>query len=166
MTATATTMPLSQLMSERNRAVYIKDKRGDVVGGNYHVPKGDFARFLGFKPETKEEKQGNVEGWRTVEIAIQKEMNKLGESAMKNGMAYRNMYIANGRFDNEPGREKDMIASGLDSINESLEVGHASGIRYLEMQYKFHLASTNFGSISNLMKARSDSIKKTINEIR
>jgi hypothetical protein len=159
-------MTVSQLAQERNRVVNLRNRRGDVVGGDHYIPKGDFARFLGFKPETEQEKKGNVEGWRTVEIAIQKEMNKLGRSAVEHGAAYRNLFIANGRFENEPGRERDMLASGLDSIKESLEIGQSTSMRYLEMQYKFQLAGINFGTISNLMKTRNDTIKKAVNEVK
>jgi hypothetical protein len=159
-------MTVAQLTQERERVVNLRNKRGDVVGGDHLFPKGDFSRFLGFKPETEQEKKGTFEGWRAVELAIQKDMSKLGQAAMKNGTAYRNMYVANGIFDNQPGRERDGLASGLDTVRASLEVGAETNMRYLEMQYRFQLAGINFGTISNLMKTRNDTIKKVVNEVK
>ena len=45
-------------------------------------------------------------------------------------------------------------------------LGQAMGMRYLEMQYKFQLAGEQFGTLSNLMKTRSEAVKKSINEVR
>lgn len=167
MNAMGNAIPVSQQMPKRERAIGVRGRDGTIYGGNFTIPKGDFTRFLGWKKPTEAEKSGqaNMSGARTLEVAIQKKMQNLGKGAMQRGMGYRNMYISWGRFTNEPGREKDMIKSGLDAIDQSLEVGHAMGIRYLEMQYKFHLASKNFGAISNLMKCRHDSIKKSINDV-
>ena len=61
---------------------------------------------------------------------------------------------------------ESMVKDGLDSIRGSVELNKASNMYYLEMQYKFMLASRNFGVISNLMKVRSESTKKAINEIK
>lgn len=169
MTAMGQTIPIGQLMPKtKQRSVGIRERDGTIRGGNFSIPQGDFARFLGWKAPTDKEKSGQkkMSGGRTLEVAIQKQLNELGKGAMQRGMAYRNQYISWGRFSNEPGREKDMIKSGLDAVNESVELGHAMGIRYLEMQYKFQLASKNFGSISNLMKARHESIKKAVNDVR
>jgi hypothetical protein len=54
----------------------------------------------------------------------------------------------------------------MDSIQQSVELNNASNMHYLEMQYKFQWASKSFGVISNLMKVRHDSTKKSINEVR
>ncbi len=169
MTAMGQTIPVSQIIpKKKERSIGLRERDGTIRGGNFSIPQGDFSRFLGWKTPTAEEKSGRkkMSGARTLEVALQKQMNELGKGAMQRGMAYRNMYISWGRFSNEPGRQKDLIKSGLDAVNESVELGHAMGIRYLEMQYKFQLASKNFGSISNLMKARHESIKKAINDVR
>ncbi|MBC7793760.1 MAG: hypothetical protein H7Z43_08630, partial [Clostridia bacterium] len=81
----------------------------------------------------------------------------------------------------EPGREGDAVANGIDALKNSVEssnangldemknsveLSHSMGIQYLEMQYKFQLASTNYGAISNMMKARSETIKKSLDGVR
>ena len=166
MDATGNLIPVSKL--QQKRSGWVKNKKGDAIGSGFLMPKGDFAAFLGWKPETEAEKSGKkpVSGSRAIEIAIRKQIDTLGKQATRNGELYRNMYISHGRFENEPGRERDLVESGLDSIKESVELGHAMGIRYLEMQYKFQLAFKNFGTISNLMKTRHESVKKSISEVR
>ena len=150
------------------RQVWIRDKNGDVLGGNFTVPKGDFARFLGFRAPTTAEESGKqkVSSDRVLEMALHKKFNHLGAEAMQRGMAYRNTYISWGRYENQPGREKDMLKDGLDSVRQSVELNKSSNMYYLEMQYKFHWASKNFGVISNLMKVRHESTKKAITEVR
>jgi hypothetical protein len=152
--------------SAKERATYITKKNGDVVSSGYSVPKGDFARFLGMRPPTAAETGGAVSGFRAVEVALQKNFNALGRSAVKNGSKYRSVPGALGAFDNEPGREADGVANALDAMKDSVEVGHAMGMQYLEMQYKFEYASRSFGTISNMMKARYESVKKSLDGVR
>ncbi len=72
-----------------------------------------------------------------------------------------------GAFDGEPGREDETPPSnGLDAMTNSVEMGSAMGMQYLEMQYKFQLASTNYGAISNMMKARYETVKKSLDGVR
>ncbi len=151
-----------------NRQVWIRKKNGDVVGSNFTVPKGDFSRFLGYKAPTKDEESGKqpVSSDRVLEIAMQRSMKDLGSKAMQSGSAMRNMYISHGKYENKPGREKDMIKDGMDSIQQSLELNQSSNMAYLEMQYKFQWASKSFGVVSNLMKVRNEATKKAIAEVR
>jgi hypothetical protein len=154
--------------TSNDRKVWVKKKNGDLVGGNYVVPKGNFARFLGYAKPNAEEKsgQGKSTASRVIEMALHNEFNDLGKKAMQRGMAYRNMYISMGKYSNQPGRERDMLKDGMDSINQSVELNRSSNMYYLEMQYKFQWASKSFGVISNLMKVRNESTKKAINEVR
>ena len=152
--------------SAQDRKVYITKKNGDVVGQGVTIPKGDFSRFLGMKPPTAQEAAGNVAGFRAIEVALQKQFNQLGPNAVKNGAKYRNIAGSLGAFDNEPGREFDAAQNGLDAMKNSVEMGHAMGMQYLEMQYKFQLASTNYGAISNMMKARYETVKKSLDGVR
>lgn len=168
MNATGTTLTVEQLIGNRkDRTATLKGKSGNLYGGNFTSPKGDFARFLGYKPESEDEKNGaKMSATRTLEVAIQKEMKVVGEGAAERGMAYRNLYIAPGRYSNEMGRGKDMINDGLEAVNQSVERGAELNMRYLEMQYKFHLAGKNFSVVSNLMKVRHESVKKSMNDVR
>ncbi len=111
------------------RKSYIKNKEGDLVGNNYTIPKADFAGFLGYKPASKAELTGDqpVTGHRAIEVALQKSFNEIGDGAAERGNTYRNMYVANGRFQNEPGREKDMIKDGLDSIKAGPDATSTQG---------------------------------------
>ncbi|MEZ0315055.1 MAG: hypothetical protein ACAI38_25065 [Myxococcota bacterium] len=152
--------------SAEDRKVYITKKNGDVVGKGFSVPKGDFSRFLGMKAPTPQETAGNVAGFRAIEVALQKQFNQVGRSAVKNGSKYTSIGGALGAFDNEPGREFDAAANGLDAMKDSVELGHAMGMQYLEMQYKFQVASTNYGAISNMMKARYETVKKSLDGVR
>ena len=151
-----------------DRKVWLKNRRGDAVGGNFTIPKGDFSHFLGWNKPTAAEATGEkqVSGGRVLEVAIQKEFDRLGKKAVVNGMAYRNMVISSMRYNNKPGREKDMIRDGLDAIKSSVEMNGASNTLYLEMQYKFQMASKSFTTLSNLMKVRHESTKKAVSEIR
>jgi hypothetical protein len=152
--------------SAKDRQVYFKSKKGDVVGTGYTIPKGDFARFLGMKEPTAEEKQGKVSGWRAIEVAMHREFNKLGEQSVKDGAHILAPVQAHGKLENEPGRVQDQLQDGLHAMKESMEIGASANMRYLEMQYKFQMASMSYGTISNLMKARYESVKKSISEIR
>lgn len=187
----------SESVGEQTRALresYIRAPNGDYVGNNYVVPKGDFSKHLGYKEATPQELSGEkpLSGSRIIEIALQKEMQDLGERAAKNGNSYRNIHISWGRFGNEPGRERDMLRDARDAIaagpdKNSIEdkVGRmipSSGgtapyfqklqdmqtssrndnIRYMEMQYKFMEMSKQEGTISNLMKTRHDAVSRGI----
>ena len=167
MSVTANVAPYNPATS-KDRQVWIKKKNGDLVGGNFVVPKGDFSRFLGYaKPSAAEQKgESKVSPERVIEMALQREFNTLGKKAMQRGMAYRNMYISMGKYANQPGREQDMLKDGMDAIGQSVELNRASNMYYLEMQYKFQWASKSFGVISNLMKVRHESTKKAVNEVR
>lgn len=153
-------------LASNNRQVYFKTKKGDVVGAGYTIPKGDFARFLGTKEPTEEEKQGKVSGWRAIEVAMHREFNKLGDESVKHGANYFATIQAQSKLENQPGRAADQIRDGLHAMKENMEIGASANMRYLEMQYKFQMASMGFGTISNLMKARYESVKKSISEIR
>lgn len=168
MDAFGSTIALSRLNPEQNRKVWIKNKKGDAVGSGFLIPKADFAHFLGWKKATKEEESGKkpIDAWRTLELAIQKEMDTVGKSAVQNGERYRNLFIAPSKYENAPGREKEMLNEGVDSIQQSVEMGHATSMKYMELQYKFLLASKNFSVISNLMKVRHEAMKKSVSEIR
>lgn len=174
------------------RQAYIRGKNGDLIGNNWSVPKGDFSNFMGYKPPSQEELTGKkpISGGRVIELALQKEMAALGEGAAQHGNEYRNIYVAPFRFQNEPGREKDMIASGIDAIQQGPEKSTAAAevnrmgslspakymemlntysektkndnVRYMEMQYKFMNISKQEGTISNLMKVRNDAVKGAI----
>lgn len=199
---TTSTGPVSQSIAaekdsrvKQEREYYLRNKDGDKVGGNFTIPKGDFSHFLGYKPATKAEKSGDEQpsGSRVIELALQKEMNSLGEGAAKHGMEFRNWYAAWGGYENQPGREKDLIKSGIDAFNNSMEkdsdlnltksstMGNSNyfeqlekyqksssetNVRYLEMQYKFDQASKSHGMISNLMKVRHEAISRAIHESR
>jgi hypothetical protein len=167
MSAQATGIAFDPARAE-NRQVHLRAKNGDLIGSNYRIPKGDFAHFLGFKAPTDGEESGKekVTADRVLEMALHKEFNELGSKAMSRGSAYRNMYVSHEYFTNKPGRERDMLKDNMDSIQQSVELNKASNMYYLEMQYKFMLASKNFGVISNLMKVRNESTKKAINEVK
>lgn len=151
----------------QKRQVWIRQKNGDIVGGNYRIPKGDFSRFLGYRPASGQENAGKkVSANRVLELAMQKSFQKLGTEAMQRGSAYRNMYVAMGRRANRPGSEGSVMRDNVDAVGQSLELNRASNMQYLEMQYKFQWASKSFGVISNLMKARHESTKKSISEVR
>jgi hypothetical protein len=109
--------------TQAQRSSFLIDKSGDAVGNNWSVPKADFSKFLGYKPPTPEEQSGKsqVSGQRVMELALQKEMQDIGLGAAKNGNAYRNMYVSQGKFANEPGREVDMIKDGLDAVRRGPE---------------------------------------------
>ncbi len=149
------------------RQVWLKRKNGDLVGGNYRIPKGDFGRFLGYRAPSSAEQSGKkVSANRVLEVAMQKSFRELGAKAMQRGAAYRNLYVAAGRRSSRPGSEGSALAEGMDAIQQSLEVNKASNMQYLEMQYKFQWASKSFGVISNIMKTRHESTKKSISEVR
>ncbi|MEO1174109.1 MAG: hypothetical protein AAFX94_18985 [Myxococcota bacterium] len=169
MNASANVMSAEQMVTgTKKRTVHLRGKSGNLYGANYTIPKGDFARFLGWKPETESEASGQqkAQGWRALQIAIQKEMNQVGESAMQRGSTYRNLFIAPARYSQKPGRGEDMIADGVNAMEQSVEKGHNLNMRYLELQYKFQLAGKNFGTVSNLMKVRHESVKKAMNDVK
>jgi len=114
MSVAGKTIPVAELQarSKVNQPnAWIRNKKGDVVGSGFVMPKGDFGHFLGWKPETDSEKSGKkqVSGARALEIAIHKQINDLGAQATRNGDLYRNMYISWGKFTNEPGREAHLL---------------------------------------------------------
>lgn len=186
----------SESVGEQTRALresYIRAPNGDYVGNNYVVPKGDFSKHLGYDKPSQAELSGEkpLSGSRIIELALQKEMQDLGERAAKNGNSYRNIHISWGRFGGEPGRERDMLKDARDAIQAGPEkntledkvgrMGLSNGtapyfqklqdmqtssrndnIRYMEMQYKFMEMSKQEGTISNLMKTRHDAVSRSI----
>lgn len=169
MNAMSQPMTVEKMMQgQQARSVHLKGKSGNLYGGNYTIPNGDFSRFLGWKPETDAEKSGEqqTDGWRTVQVAIQKEMDKVGKGAVQRGSSYRNIFIAPSAFKNQPGRERDYLTEGLNAVSNSLEQSQELNMRYLEMQYKFQLASKNYTCVTNLMKARHDSVKKSMDDVK
>ena len=171
MSALATSFSIQDFAAQQKRG-HIKTKNGDAIGPNFTTPKSDFSRFLGMKAPTKEELSGEkkVDGWRAIEIALQKDFQKVGESTAKDG---QDLFAAMGTmsaYENpKPGtgdRTIDMLKDGMHAMTETMEMSQQQNVKYLEMQYKFQWQSTSYGTISNLMKARSDSIKKCINEVR
>lgn len=104
----------------KRRESYITNAKGDAVGNNYTVPKSDFAHFLGYKPASADELTGKapVTGHRVIEVALQKDFQNIGEGAAANGNSYRNMFVSQGKFDNQPGRAKDAIKDGIDAIRQ------------------------------------------------
>lgn len=112
----------------KKRESYITNKKGDAVGNNWTVPKADFSTFLGYKPASQGELAGKapVTGHRVLEVALQREFQTLGEGAAARGNSYRNMFVAQGKFQNQPGREKDAIKDGIDSIRQGPDKGSTS----------------------------------------
>jgi len=109
----------------KKRESYITNKKGDAVGNNYTVEKGDFSKFLGYQPASQAELSGKqpVAGHRVLEVALQREFQTIGQGAADNGNSYRNMFVAQGKFSNQPGREKDAIKDGIDSIRQGPDRG-------------------------------------------
>jgi hypothetical protein len=177
--------------SSAQRADYLTNQKGDAIGSNYVVPKGDFANFMGYRPPTADEANGTVktDSRRAMELSMQKELQEIGLGAAKNGNAYRNQYVAGEQYANQLGHERDAIKDMRDAIaqsadknsmeSRSLQMGsgtaqyfakvenmqkqsHNDNVRYLEMQYKFQEISKQDSTISNLMKVRHDAVSRTI----
>jgi hypothetical protein len=172
------------------REAFIKNANGDAVGNNWVAPKADFGKFLGYKGASPTELTGDqpITGSRIIELALQKEAQDLGMGAAKHGNQYRNIAISWGRFNNEPGRERDMIKDGIDAIRQGSDKNsmeqkgarmtpanmlleqtgrmqkesHNDNIKYLEMQYRFQEMGKQESVISNLMKTRHDNISRMI----
>lgn len=189
-------MPASanRLSNPEKREYTYKAKNGStIVGGYAEIPKGNFAHFMGFKPPSKEELSGkaDVQGNRVIELALQRQMQELGEGMTKNASSFRNNFISDGHLVNRPGREMAMfsetnnaIGKGIDfestpitpgmlgaSANpqymvEFVEKSRKDSYRYLEAQYRSDWASKSTGMISTMMKARHDAIRKSIGEVR
>lgn len=181
---------------KKDREWVYRTKDGTLIGGNYAIPNGDFAAFLGYAPPTAEELSGKtpVSGSRVIELALRNEMQVVGERSTQTGQQARNQYIAWGAYTNSPGREADVVRDLEDASTEAQvksestikpgSVGFASSeqymkmleeyhqrskrdnMRYLEMQYKFHYSSKSYGTISNMMKVRHDATVRAIRESR
>lgn len=158
-----------QALKSQERSIGIKDKQGDLRGPHFNIPKGDFAHFLGMQKPTDQELAGQaaMSGARTIEVALHKQFNELGAQALKRGNEYRNIPIALGARANRPGEQApNVVKDGLDAMQASVEKSSALNMRYLEMQYKFQEASNQYGTLSNLMKVRHESVKKTMSEVK
>ncbi len=122
-TSGASAVPRESIADETRlrREAYIKGDNGDAIGNNWVAPKADFGKFLGYKNASPEELKGDkpLSGSRVIELALQKEAQDLGMRAAVRGNQYRNIAISWGRFNNEPGRERDMIKDGIDAIRQS-----------------------------------------------
>ena len=113
-------MQMHEGVAEQTRAQqksFITRKNGDAIGNNFLLPGGDFAHFLGYKAPTMAERthKEQVTGARVIEMSLHDAMQKVGKDAADRGNEFRNMYISWGRFNNEPGRERDMIKDALDA---------------------------------------------------
>jgi hypothetical protein len=146
----------------------ITDKKGDLKTAHNTIPKGDFSHFLGYKKPTQQELSGQTKlsGSRTIQVALQQEFKKVGKGAMERGNQYRNLYVSHSNVAKTKGPGQAMVKDGLHSITQATETNAALNMRYLEVQYKFQLANRNFSAISNVMKVRHESIKKSMSDIR
>ncbi len=141
-------------------------KRGnDIEGPGFRVPGGDFARVLGIKPQDGPRQKGErMEGARVIEGALHRQFNQVGMGALNRYEAYRNLSKT---VDGMRARSDDQFADqSLQAMKESVELGAEANMRYLEMQYQFQFMSQNHSCLSNLMKARHESVKKSLSEIR
>ena len=140
---------------------------GDIAGDGFRVPNGDFARVLGIRPHEglpQRNADERVAGWRVIEDALHQQLNHVGMGSLRRYEAYRNLSKS---VETMRGRGGEQFAdASLEAMKESVELGAEANMRYLEMQYQFQFMSQNHSCVSNLMKARYDSVKKSINEIR
>lgn len=150
----------------------------DVKGKNFRIPKGDFAHFLGWE-ETKASRapksNAGPSGADTLTAAMQKlqqqvrdKFQKLGKGAVERADKLDNVGKAAGDvvFNKGEGSAAQKTQDALAVTRETLEMGHKAGLRYLELQYKFKMASRNTSVISNIMKRRNEAVKKSYNQIR
>lgn len=187
----------TDLANNRRNAWYKDKKTGDAVGSNFLVPKENFAHFLGWDKETAAEKSGEkkVDSERAIEIAVQAQMEELGDRSSQRTTMFRNMYISWHNYADKPGRERDLVKDGGDAVSESMEFREShvptgalgsngstnnymqvmkdyqkesreDNYRYLEMQYKFEFASKSVGVVSNLIKVRHEAVKRSMQDIK
>ena len=169
MNATAPVIPASYFNQTAavSKKPYVKEKNGAATGADFTIPKSDFSRFLGYAKESEAEKQNDVSGPRTLEVALNRAFDELGDKAMVNGNKFRNNYVALAERDNrKTGSFAHQARDGMDAMKESVEIGHAANVMYLELQYKFDAAMRSSSTISNLMKVRHEATKKIITEAR
>lgn len=186
----------SETATQNARTYVYRLQNGDLIGGNYVIPRGDFAAFLGYAPPTKAESSGNrpVSGSRVIELALQREFETIGRRSTVSGQSHRNQVISWRGLTSEPGRERDMLRVFEDAVSEGWEkrtdklapagLGEISSarymtmleeyhrrsrqdnMRYLEMQYKIRFSTLSHSTVSNLMKVRHDATVRAIRESR
>ena len=175
---------------------YYLNERGEGVSRDLQIPKGDINRMLGYKPITEEERRypERVRGWRAVEVALLRAVNRVSAGALRSGTTYINQYISNGEYEGAAGRKRGAIdeyivtaedgAGGLHRAFDAhayvggrnkpymslLEDYHRksrdAGLRYIEMLHKCFHATIDFDVLTDLMKVRNAAVKSSMQDLK
>ncbi len=137
-----------------------------IAPSEARAQKTDFARVLGFQGEDVAQRNADqrAKGWRVIEAALAKQINTVGEGALKRYAAYdklsstidRMRVRGNSRF-TDP---------AMAAMYDSVETGAEANMRYLELQYQMTFMGQNWDCISNLMKARAEAVKNSLSGIQ
>ena len=165
----ATTVSAQQFKAERRAADLQRDEK--PKGRKFQIPGNDFSRFLGWDKQGRGEGKNSFSprGSAVLERSIKGAFQQLGKNAVdRRGKQYEAMgdKIGHTTFKATPQNFGRSAGDSMASVKETMEMGQAGAMKYLELQYKLQFGSRSTGIISNLMKKRSETIKAAIGAIR
>lgn len=143
-------------------------RANDIAGRELTVPgaNGEFAKVLGPRPVNMAQKNANdrATGWRVLENALSKQFAGVSTSQLRRYDAYRSLQKT---VDGMKAAKDDPYSDAvLQATREQFEANVESNMKYLELQHKMQQMNTQFSCLSNLMKARHDSVKNSVSEIK
>ncbi len=134
--------------------------------GTSRAGSADFQRVLkqgGDGPGAAAQATERVAGWKTLEAALQRTASGQERSSLSRFAAYNDVTKAVGAMKGRIRRGGDAT---MDAMADSMEMNAEQNMRYLELQQKMQEESINHECLSNLMKARAESVKNSLSAIQ
>lgn len=154
-----TRSPQSQVVRERS----------DAAQGGSTSRTGSaesFSRMLDRRPQAPTSQQvagERVAGWKTLQAAQQRTLDSRSNSSLNRYAAYQDVTKTLGSM---KGKLKKTGDATLDTMKDSMEMNAEQNMRYLELQQRMQEENIAHDCVSNLMKARAESVKNSINTIQ
>jgi glycerol-3-phosphate dehydrogenase len=104
-----------------------------------------------------------VTGWKTLEAALQKTASGETRSALSRFAGYQDVTKTLASMKSRNRRSGDVT---MDAMQDSMEMNVQQNMRYLELQQRMQEESIGHECLSNLMKARAESVKNSLSAIQ
>lgn len=128
---------------------------------------GEFGRMVN-RPVNMAQRnaQERATGWKVLESAMHKQYATVGmKTSLNRYESYRTLQKTVDGM-KKSGWDQQINDPVLQGTRDQFAMNSESNMKYLELQQKFQDESRQHTALSNLMKARHDSTKASINEIK
>jgi hypothetical protein len=126
----------------------------------------NFSRMLNKQtnaPGAAQQANERVAGWKTVEAALQRTAQGQERSSLSRFAAYQDVTKTLGSMRSRNKRSGDV---SMDAMQDGMELNAEQNMRYLELQQRMQEETIAHECLSNLMKARAESVKNSLSAIQ